>query len=176
MRLPWKEEPARVKMAVFELNHIDPKLSEDTVNMLKEYYMTYHKIQWCHAQLQRTFQRLNLFCNIVAGKVIITSAVARGVTLNPIVFASMTTFGLIAKGVASFKKYDKKTEWANFARTEYKKVLDHIRQPLRGVLFEKDELDAQANMLDAFVVDHWMEIPSSLKLSYTERFDVEVLP
>lgn len=33
----------------------------------------------------------------------------------------------------------------------------------------------QVNMLDTFIVDHCMGVPSSLKLSYAERFDVEVL-
>ena len=31
------------------------------------------------------------------------------------------------KTVASLKKYDKKTEQANFARIEYQKILDEIR-------------------------------------------------
>lgn len=43
-----------------------------------------------------------------AGKAVITSAIARGITLNPVVFASFTGFGLVVKAVASFKKYDKK--------------------------------------------------------------------
>ena len=55
-----------------------------------------------------SFQRKNLLYNIVAGKAVITSAVAGGITLNPIVFASLTGFRLVVKAVASFKKYDKK--------------------------------------------------------------------
>ena len=61
--------------------------------------------------------------SIVAGKSIITSAVAGGITLNPVVLASLTGFGLVVKAVAGLKKYDKKAEKANFARVEYKKSL-----------------------------------------------------
>lgn len=163
------------KLSRPNFNHIDPDLTDETVEMLKEYYMIYHKLHWCYAKLHRKFQRLNLFCNVVAGKAIITSAVAGGITLNPIVFASLTAFGLVVKGVASFKKYDKKTDQADFARIEYKKVLVHSRQLLRGTHFSKEDLDAQVNMLDTFIVDHCMGVPSSLKVSYAERFDVEVL-
>ena len=65
------------------------------------------------------FKEKNLLCSIVAGK----SAVAGGISLNPVVFASLTGFGLVVKAVAGLKKYDKKAEKANFARVEYKKSL-----------------------------------------------------
>lgn len=42
----------------------------------------------------------------------------RGITLSPVVFASLTGFGLVVKAVASFKKYDRNAEKANFARVE----------------------------------------------------------
>jgi len=35
--------------------------------------------------------------------------------------ATLTSVGLLLKTVASLKKYDKKTEQANFARIEYQK-------------------------------------------------------
>ena len=70
--------------------------------------------------------------DLVAGKAIISSAVAGALTLNPVVFATLTGFGLVVKGVASFKKYDKKAEKANFTLLEYKKILDTIRFHLRG--------------------------------------------
>jgi len=103
--------------------------------MLKNLYAYYHKKHHGYEKLYRSFQRKNLLCNIVAGKAIITSAVAGGITLNPVVFASLTGFGLVVKVVASFKKYDKKAEKANFARVEYKKILDSIRFYLRGEPF-----------------------------------------
>jgi hypothetical protein len=116
------------------------------------------------------FKEKNLLCNIVAGKAVITSAIAGGITLNPIVFACLTGFGLIVKGVASFKKYDKKTEKANFARVEYKKILDAIRFYLRGEPFnEKDFLD-KLKMVDDFISDHCMEIPSKVEKKYNKRF------
>ena len=40
-------------------------------------------------------QRKNLICNAVAGKALISLVIARGITLNPFVLASLTAFGII---------------------------------------------------------------------------------
>ena len=127
---------------IFDFKHIDTALSQGTIEMLKNLYAYYHKKHYGYEKLYRSFQRKDLLCNIVAGKAVIISAVAGGITLNPIVFASLTGFGLVVKRVASFKKCDKKAEKANFARVEYKKTLDAIRFHLRGEPFnEKAFLD-----------------------------------
>jgi len=116
------------------------------------------------------FKEKNLLCNVVAGKAIITSLVAGGITLNPVVFASLTGFGLVVKTVANFKKYDKKAEKANFARVEYKKIIDAIRFYLRGEPFvEKTFLD-KLKMVDDFISDHCMEIPAKVERKYNKRF------
>jgi len=112
---------ATARQNVFDFNHIDTTLSKGTIEMLKNLYAYYHRKHYGYEKLYRGFQRKNLLCNIVAGKAIITSAVAGGITLNPIVFASLTGFSLVVKAVAGFKKFDKKAEKANFARVEYKK-------------------------------------------------------
>lgn len=81
------------------------------------------------------FKEKSLLCNIVTGKAVITSAVAGGMTLNPIVFASLTDFSHVLKAMASFKIYD------NFTRIDYKKILDASRFYLRVEPFnEKDFL------------------------------------
>ena len=115
MRVPWKKSNPSAPTNIFNFNDTDPALPKETVEMLKKFYAFYHKKHWCYSKLYHEFQRKNLACNVVAGKAIISSAVAGGITLNPAVFAALTGFGLVVKGVASFKKYDKKAEKANFA-------------------------------------------------------------
>ena len=155
---------------VFEFKHIDTSLSEGTIEMLKNLYAYYHKKHYGYEKLYRGVQRKNLLCNIVAGKAIITSAVAGGITLNPVVFASLTGFGLVVKAVASFKKYDKKAEKANFARVEYKKILDSIRFYLRGEPFNEKAFLDKLKMVDDFISDHCMEIPAKVNQKYSKRF------
>ena len=138
--------------------------------MLKTFYAFYHKNHWGYSKLYREFQRKYLACNVVAGKAIISSAVAGGITLNPIVFATLTGFGLVVKGVSSFKKYDKKAEKANFARIEYKKILDVIRFHLRGEPFDERVFLDKLKMMDDFVSDHCMEIPVNVQANYGKNF------
>ena len=152
---------------IFEFNHIDQTLSKEKVKILKDLYGYYHKKHYGYEKLHRGFRRKNFVCNLSAGKLIISAAVAGGITLNPAVMATLTGVGLILKAVASFKKYGKKTEQANFARIECQKILDEIRFYLRGEAFgEKVFLD-RLKMIDNIITDYCMEIP----LSISEKYD-----
>ena len=95
---------ATARQNIFDFNYIDTTLSKGTIKMLTNLYAYYDKKHFGYEKLCRSFQRKNLLYNIVAGKAIVTSAVAGGITLNPVVVATLTSFGLIVKGVASFKK------------------------------------------------------------------------
>ena len=155
---------------IFDFNHIDTTLSKGTVEMLKHLYAYYHKKQYGYEKLYRSYQRKNLICNISAGKLIVSAAVAGGITLNPVVIATLTGVGLIVKAVATFKKYDKKVEKANFARIDYKKILDEIRFYLRGEPFNEKAFLERLKMIDDFISDHCMEIPSRLNVKYSKLF------
>ena len=93
---------------IFEFNHIDQTLSKEKVKILKDLYAYYHKKHYGYEKLHRGFRRKNFVCNLSAGKLIISAAVAGGITLNPIVMETLTGVGLTLKAVASLKKYDKK--------------------------------------------------------------------
>ena len=93
---------------IFEFNHIDQTLSAEKVKLLKDLYTHYHKKHYGYEKLHRGFRRKNFVCNLSAGKLIISAAVAGGITLNPAVMATLTGVGLILKAVASLKKFDKK--------------------------------------------------------------------
>jgi len=67
---------ATTRQNIFDFNHIDTTLSKGTIEMLKNLYTYYHKKHYGYEKLYSSFQRKNLLCNIVAGKAIITSAVA----------------------------------------------------------------------------------------------------
>ena len=93
---------------IFEFNHIDQTLSEEKVKLLKDLYAFYHKKHYGYEKLHRGFRRKNFVCNLSAGKLIISAAIAGGITLNPAVMATLTGVGLTLKAVASLKKFDKK--------------------------------------------------------------------
>ena len=120
--------------------------------------------------MHRGFRRKNFVCNLSAGKLIISAAVAGGITLNPIVIATLTGVGLTLKAVAGLKKCDKKTEPANFARIEYQKILDEIRFFLRGEAFDEKVFLDRLKMIDNFVTDHCMEIPLFVQRKYEKKY------
>ena len=155
---------------MYDFNHIDPSLSEEKVEMLKVLYAYYHKKHFGYEKLYRSYCRKNFVCNLSAGKLIITAAMAGGITLNPAVIATLTGVGLILKAVASLKKYDKKTDQANFARIEYRKILDEIRYFLSGEPFDEKTLLDRLKLIDDFVTDHCMEIPASVNEKYRKIF------
>ena len=96
MRLPNRKPPSPL-LNVFDFNHIDPALPKETVDMLKRL----DKKHWGYEKLFRTFQCRNLLCNVVAGKAVLSGAVAVGVTLQPAVIAGLTAFGAVMKIVAT---------------------------------------------------------------------------
>ena len=154
---------------IFEFNHINQTLSAEKVKFLKDLYAFYHKKHYGYKKLHRDFRIKNFVCNLSPGKLIISAAIAGGLSLNPAVMATLTGVGLILKAVASLKKFDKKMEQANLARVEYQKILDEIRFYLRGEDFnEKIFLDS-LKMKDDFITDHCMEIPLSVQRKYDKK-------
>ena len=155
---------------IFEFNHIDQTLSAEKVKLLKDLYTHYHKKHYGYKKLHRGFRRKTFVCNLSAGKLIISAAIAGGITLNPVVMATLTGVGLFLKAVASLKKFDKKMERANLARIEYQKILDEIRFYLRGEDFDEKVFLDSLKMKDNFITDHCMEIPLSVQRKYDKKF------
>jgi len=55
---------------------------------MKDLYAYYHKKHFGYEKLYGSFLRKNFVCNLSAGKLIISAAVAGGITLNPVVIAT----------------------------------------------------------------------------------------
>ena len=75
---------------LYEFNHIDQTLSKEKIEILKNLYAYYHKKHFGYEKLYRGFRRKHFVCNLSAGKLIISAAVAGGITLNPVVIATLT--------------------------------------------------------------------------------------
>ena len=72
----------------YDFNHIDLALSKEKVEILKVLYAYYHKKHFGYEKLCRSYRRKNFVCNLSVGKLIITAAVAGGITLNPAVIVT----------------------------------------------------------------------------------------
>jgi len=73
------------------------------------------------------------------------------------------------KGGGKLHKIRQKTEKANFARVEYKKILDAIRFYLRGEPFNEKTFLDKLKMVDDFISDHCIELPAKLEAKYNKR-------
>ena len=139
---------------------------------LKKIYMliTTRK-HYGYEKLYRGFRRKNFVCNLSAGKLIISAAVAGGITLNPAVMATLTGVGLLLKTVASLKKnHKKKQKKPILPVSNTKKILDDIRFYLRGETFDERVFLDKLKMKDNFVTDYCMEIPQSISKKYEKKF------
>lgn len=147
---------------IFDFNHIDTTLSKGKRNMLKTFTPTTTKRITATKSCTAATKEKNLICHVVAGKAVITAAVAGNITLNSIVLASLRAFGVIVKIVASATKYDKKSKEPTWHLRSIKKFL--IRFYLRRDPFDK------LKMIDDFVSDHCMEILNQISRKYDKLF------
>ena len=70
---------------LFDFNHIDPAINEDTKKELKEMYKYYHKLWWCHKKTVERLKKINLAINLISATLVTAGTIAGAVTLNPII-------------------------------------------------------------------------------------------
>ena len=107
---------------------------------------------------------------LLAGS-IITGAVARGVTFNPIIIRVLTSVGIIAKILSNFKRYGKKVESTRYTATTYKKVLDELRMYLRGgqQMYNHEDFVKSMKIINDAIVDNCPEVEAYWATKYEKR-------
>ena len=128
---------------IFEFNHIDQTLSKEKVKILKDLYAYYHKKHYGYEKLHHGFRRKNFVCNLSAGKLIISAAVAGGITLNPVVMATLIGVGLLLKAVASLK---------NTIRKPNKQILPELNTKTSLMRFASTS-EAKLSTKRSFLID-----------------------
>ena len=147
------EKPLKRKNSVFNFNHINNKLDEDEVTMLKNLYAQYHQKTWCYHMAYKHFKNINLGLNVLAIVLTSTGVVVGSVTLNPIVLSSISGSGIILQGFLKMKNYNRKIEMCKFAYTSYQKILNKIRSYLRGEPYDVMDFVLETHLLDDQVTD-----------------------
>ena len=56
--------PRKISESIYQFNHIDKELSQETNNEIKSLYTYYHKKYWCYKTAFKYFKRLNMMANI----------------------------------------------------------------------------------------------------------------
>ena len=117
------------KENIFHFNHIDKSKTKEEMQEIKELYKFNHYKYWCHRQAFKYFKKLNLAINMSSTGLIVTGAVAGGLTANPAILGSISGAGLALKTFSDTKNYKRRIEMSNFA---FKKISLDLRTALRG--------------------------------------------
>ena len=139
---------------LFDFNHIDPTIDEETKKELEQLYKYYHKLWWCD---KKTVERLK-------------KTIAGAVTLNPIILGVITGTGLLIKTTSEIKKYVNKIEMFKIGLSTYEKTLVDLRSFLRGKEYSREDFIFKMNLVDGDIADLYT-IPEKILKKYEKTFN-----
>ena len=155
---------------IFEFNHIDPSLSEEEVETIKNFYGYYHKKYWCFKKAYKSYKLLdNIFVFSGIGLVAV-GTISGVITLNPIILGVVNAAGVIVTGVGKKNNYKRKIEMTRIAYTTYEKTLVELRAALRGDEWNKDEFVNRVKLIDEFIIDQ-TPIADKFESRYKDKFN-----
>ena len=146
------------KEDIFDFNHIDPSIEEETIKEIKKLYCFYHKRFWCYKKLLTRLKQSYFFENLASTTLVVVGTIAGGLTLNPIVLGVISGAGVILKTSSEFKNRKNKIQMCKFAYTTYEKVLADLRTCLRGKKFDAQAFLNEMNVIDSIVIDLCLNI------------------
>ena len=149
---------------LFDFNHIDPTIDEETKKELEKLYKYYHKLWWCHKKTVERLKKINLAVSLVTA-----GTIAGAVTLNPIILGTITGAGLLLKTTSEIKKYANKIEMFKIGLSTYEKTLVDLRSYLRGTKYSHEKFISKMNLVDGDIADLY-SIPEKIKKKYKKNF------
>ena len=116
---------------LFDFNHIDPTIDEETKEELKKLYKYYHKLWWCHKKTVERLKKINLAVNLASVSLVTAGTIAGAVTANPIILGVITGAGLLIKTTSEIKQVTNKIAMFKIGLSTYEKTLVDLRSFLR---------------------------------------------
>ena len=156
---------------IFEFNHIDPSISVDDFELIKEFYKYYHKKFWCYRRAFKSYKFLDNFFTIGSLTLVTAGTITGGITLNPILLGVINGFGVILAGIGKQNNYKRKIEMTRIAYTTYEKVLVELRSALRGNEWEKDEFIERMKLIDELIIDQ-TPVADRFETNYKKKFNL----
>ena len=155
---------------LFDFNHIDPSINEETKEELKEMYKYYHKLWWCHKKAVERLKKINLTVNLVSVSLVTAGTIAGAVTLNPIILGAITGAGLLLKTTSEIKKYSNKIAMFEIGLSTYEKTLIDLRSFLRGKEYSREDFIFKMHLVDGDLADLY-SIPEKILKKYKKKFN-----
>ena len=155
---------------LFDFNHIDPAINEETKQELKEMYKYYHKLWWCHKKTVERLKKINLAVNLVSVSLVTAGTIAGAVTLNPIILGTITGAGLLLKTASEIKQYSNKISMFKIGLSTYEKTLVDLRSFLRGKEYSREDFIFKMSLVDGDLADLY-SIPEKILKKYKKNFE-----
>ena len=76
-----------------------------------------------------------------------------GITLNPIVFGTSTTAGILLESYHEFKNINSKTDLLKFSLSSYLKVITNLREAMWGGDFDYKKFIHDMKIIDQEILD-----------------------
>ena len=159
------------KKSIFEFNHIDKSLSEEQIEIIKDFYKHYHKKYWCYKKACQSYSSLANIFFISSLSLIAVGTITGGLTLNPIILGVINGAGIIVAGITKKKDFKKKIETTKLAYTTYEKVLVELRSALRGDEWSKQEFIDRIKILDEMIIDQCPSTVDNFVEKYKNKFE-----
>ena len=157
------------RRSIYEFNHIDKSLNDNTINEIKSLYTYYHKRWWCYKKAFKTFKMKNLAINISSVGLVVVGTIVGGVTLNPIILGTVSGTGILIKSYCEIKNFSRKIETCKFAYTTYQKSLTELRSCLRGNHFDHNQFINNMKLIDEIIID-MCPLVDKFEKQYAEKF------
>ena len=150
-------------------NHISSRLNEDEISKLKALYKCYHRLHTCYQWKYKKLRRLKLSLELSSIALTTTGAIVGGITLNPIILASLSGSGVMIQAYLTKSDLNKRVDRCRFAYTTYEKILVQLKSFLRGLPYDENIFLSDIKIIDDIVIDQCPSIDKYFD-KYTNKF------
>ena len=135
---------------IFNWNHISSDLTEDQIEELKSYYITYHRKCWAYKQAAKRFKKWKLLGDSLS-IIFATGGIASAIATSGISLVAISTASVIIQSWMKHKDLDLKIQNCIHAYQSYQHLLNIIKDTMRGGDFQPHSLHIIMNNVDNYV-------------------------
>ena len=138
---------------IFDWNHISNELTNDQIQELKSYYITYHRKCWAFKQAAKRFKKWKLLGDTLS-VVVATGGIASAIATSGISLVAISTTSVIIQGWMKHKNLNLKIQNCTYAYQSYQHLLNAIKDMMRREDFQPSCLHMMMNNIDNYVSDN----------------------
>ena len=155
---------------LFDFNHIDPSINEETKEELKKTLQILPQTLVVSQKTVAQLKKINLVVNLISVTLVTAGTIAGAVTLNPVILGTITGAGLLIKTISEIKQYSNKIAMFKIGLSTYEKTLVDLRSFLRGEEYSREDFIFKMHLVDGDIADLY-SIPEKILKKYEKNFE-----